>query len=65
MNFICLAVGILCSAFCVSCFKDAEYKKIHLEMDMDRNHLQRCAALSGTTESERYWEARTKMSTVL
>ena len=24
-----------------------------------------CAALSGTTECERYWEARSKMSTVL
>ena len=36
-----------------------------LQEDIERNHLQRCAALSGTIESERYWEARTKMSTVL
>ena len=36
-----------------------------LQEDMNRNHLQRCAALSGTKESERYWEARSKMSTVL
>ena len=36
-----------------------------LQEGMDRNHLQRCAALFWTTECERYWEPRTKMSTVL
>ena len=36
-----------------------------LQEDMDRNHLPRSAALSGTTECERYWEAKTKMSTVI
>ena len=49
-------IGLWDNPFCMLCGP---------QEDMDRNHLQRCAALSGTTECERYWEARTKMSTVL
>ena len=49
-------IGLRDSPFCMLC---------GLQEDMDRNHLQRCAAPSGTTVCERYWEARTKISTVL
>ena len=45
-------LGIMQSPFCVLC---------NLE-DMDRRHLQTCAALHCSTEADRYWEARSKIA---
>jgi len=44
-------IGIRPDPYCILC---------SLHETMDRNHLERCAALSSGTECERYWEARTK-----